>query len=311
MLSIRPFLPSPDAYADLAALWNALQLEWPRHPAVWKRIDDRAEPGGCRFLAEQDGQLVGACDVRPADSGSYDLSVVARPQVGGAGALAPLYDAMCEALRPSGRVVLRAYVADSRPWLLTFLADRGFTCVQKTAYSRLDVDAFELGPHERSAASVLGEGFRVASLQDLAKQDADWQRKYWKLNGALLQEIPFEGGFRQPTLEAFSKDLSDPDQFNLAASFVASEGGDYVALSRLQTWSEIPSFAFNNLTGTRALHRRRGLATFLKLATIAYAQHHGHRSIITLNDIDNPMLHLNHTLGFETQHIQHTLRAEV
>lgn len=308
MLSIRPFLPSPAEYADLTALWNTLHPEWPRHPSVWERID-AASPPAFRFFADEEDRTVGAIDVRPSDNGSFDFSLFAVPRPGGA-ALEPLYDAMRAALAPHGSVVLRAYVADNRPWLLDFLSARGFTSVQKTAYSRLDARAFDVEPHVQRAAEVVGQGIQVASLSDLAHGDPEWKKKYWVLTCALLQDVPFEGGFRSPTLEAFAKSLENPDEYNLAASFVALDAGAYVGASRLQTPAEIPQFAFNNLTGTLHSHRRRGLATLLKLAAISYARDAGRPWISTLNDVENPMLILNRALGFEIDHIQHTLRAE-
>ena len=221
----------------------------------------------------------------------------------------PLYEAMRDRL--SRPVVVRAYVADSRPWLLAFFADRGYTCVQKTAYSRLDVAAFDLSPHEQRAADAMRPGLRIASLLDLSSEDADWRRKYWTMSCRLLEEVPFEGGFRRPSLESFEASLANRDEYDLAASFVAIQDGRYVAGSRLKTFESIPDMAFGDLTGTLPSHRRQGLATLLKLAAIAHARARDMRWIVTLNDVSNPMLQLNHALGFETKHVQHTLRAKL
>lgn len=306
VLSIRPFQPSPEAYISLTELWNALHPEWPRLAGVWKRIDDDAPSGGFRLLAEDGAQLIGAVDVRPAND-DLDISLFAAPRAQGA-VLAPLYDAMCE--RMQSPMVLRAYVADSRPWLLAFLQDRGFVSVQQSAYSRLDVQAFDLAPHEARVADVMQRGVQVRSLVDLGEQDADWKRTYWKLTCELLKEVPFDEEFQPPPLAKFEAQLANPDQYTPAASFVALQAGVQIAASRLKLVPGLPDHAFADLTGTLPAHRRRGFATLLKLATISHARVEGIRWIVTMNDVDNPMLLLNRALGFETKHVQHTLRRE-
>lgn len=75
------------------------------------------------------------------------------------------------------------------------------------------------------------------------------------------------------------------------------------------------------LTGVIRSHRRRGIATALKLRTIDYAQQHGAMTIETSNEENNPMYQINLKLGFqpkpawvsyrksltETQHNNHEL----
>jgi GNAT superfamily N-acetyltransferase len=52
------------------------------------------------------------------------------------------------------------------------------------------------------------------------------------------------------------------------------------------------------LTAVSRSHRRRGLATALKVRTITHAQAQGCRRIITDNEENNPMYQLNLQLGF-------------
>jgi GNAT superfamily N-acetyltransferase len=52
------------------------------------------------------------------------------------------------------------------------------------------------------------------------------------------------------------------------------------------------------LTGVRREYRRQGIATTLKLRSIAYARSLGDRILLARNESDNPMLQLNLSLGF-------------
>ena len=57
--------------------------------------------------------------------------------------------------------------------------------------------------------------------------------------------------------------------------------------------------AANEMTGTRADFRRRGLARLAKLATIVWAREQGFATISTSCDGENaPMLRLNESLGY-------------
>ena len=54
-----------------------------------------------------------------------------------------------------------------------------------------------------------------------------------------------------------------------------------------------------NLTGVLRSHRRRGIATTLKLHAMAFAHQYGARVIVTDNEESNPMYDLNMKLGFK------------
>jgi GNAT superfamily N-acetyltransferase len=65
------------------------------------------------------------------------------------------------------------------------------------------------------------------------------------------------------------------------------------------------------LTGVVRSHRRRGIATALKLRTIAYAQQRGARTIEAGNEEHSPMYQLNLRLGFCPRPAWVSYRAQV
>ncbi|MCD4691179.1 GNAT family N-acetyltransferase, partial [bacterium] len=62
-----------------------------------------------------------------------------------------------------------------------------------------------------------------------------------------------------------------------------------------------PTKLHTGLTGTVRSHRRRGIATALKVAAIDLAKKRGVATIETDNEENNPMYALNVELGFEPQ----------
>ena len=84
-------------------------------------------------------------------------------------------------------------------------------------------------------------------------------------------------------------------------SFAAMEGEEMVGFAGL---IERPGAALleHGLTATRRTHRRRGIATALKQAQIAWAAANGYRELITFTqDRNDGMQAINLTLGYEQQ----------
>jgi GNAT superfamily N-acetyltransferase len=101
--------------------------------------------------------------------------------------------------------------------------------------------------------------------------------------------------------EKWRKDIIEDPMFLPDAYFVALDGAEYVGMSNL--WDDRASDHLNTgLTGVKRSHRRRGIATALKVRAIAYAKANGHPLIKTGNEVGNrPMLSINQRLGFVRQ----------
>ena len=76
-------------------------------------------------------------------------------------------------------------------------------------------------------------------------------------------------------------------------------GDDYAATTMLELPPNPDEPAITHMTGVLRAHRRRGLATALKLMSFRYLRDRGFREVRTHNDTANPpILALNAKLGY-------------
>lgn len=319
-IDIRPFEPSTEAYEALAALWTALNPESPRLAGIWADLD-RRQPlpeEAPRFVAYRGDQLIAAGEATCppiSEASTLELSLFSRPDADGPAALGAVYDAVMETSAARTPRTLLTYSRDTRPWERRFFESRGFAVVERVACNELDVLAFDPLPHAQRAVDVANAGYEVTTAAALEAAGADWQRALHALDWALVQEVPMRGGRVQRSFEDFCADLEVPSRFTPEATFIAHRTAaselELVGMSQLLAVDGIPGRGFTGLTGVLPAHRRRGIATTLKLAGIAYAREQGLSCLTARNDVGIPMLGLNHALGFETRFHQLTLERSL
>lgn len=180
----------------------------------------------------------------------------------------------------------------------------GFSEYVRDIESRLQVAAADLSELRRHAERIEARGITITTLSDEMARDPDCLRALYHVHCVIDMSAPQEDP-DPPTplsyldflrLEA-QHPLTIPDGF-----FIAKHGDLYVGESYLKRSDGDPTRLNQDLTGVLPLYQRGGIATLLKLQTIAYAQQHGYREIRTFNSsLNAPMLAINKRLGFEPQ----------
>jgi mycothiol synthase len=95
-------------------------------------------------------------------------------------------------------------------------------------------------------------------------------------------------------------DWLEREQRDSPVAFVALDGDEVVGYARLYAIPALPHRLENGFTGVLHSHRRRGLATALKRAQIAWAAEHGYRELVTSSVEDNvAMRAVNERLGYK------------
>jgi len=90
------------------------------------------------------------------------------------------------------------------------------------------------------------------------------------------------------------------EERNSPVAFVALDGDEVVGYARLYTVSALPDRLENGFTGVLRSHRRRGIATALKRAQIAWAAANGYREVVTSSVEGNEAMRtVNERLGYK------------
>ncbi len=316
-LLVRPFEPARDDYDALAALWTSQHPDLPRMASVWRERDAKPKPDALtpgRLIALDGETLVGMAEWEgcqmSGEPGQLQVAFVTAGEREADPILEALYGELWAGIEPLDSPVLLSYVRDTHPWMIAFYERHGFEEAQRTASSELLTNTLDDELVAATPARLRTLGYELLSVAALVAEDGDWRVPYYELETAVIADIPFLGPIHAEPFERFAARVADPLQFNPEAVFVARQiaTGELAALCQLLTWEAKPDYAFAGLTGSTRAHRRRGLARALKQATLRYALEHGIERIVALNEVDNPMLLLNHELGFQTQHIQLTMR---
>ncbi|MFP5342582.1 MAG: N-acetyltransferase family protein [Candidatus Limnocylindria bacterium] len=294
-VAIRPAV-SPD---DLAALVDITGATTPEEPTSIDELRwaDRTYPGGARFLGELDGAVVGAATVgriyvHGPDYPDLWATLGVLPDARRQGVGSALLDAVARTAADRGKTGLQVRCRGDRAWSIAFLERRGFVELERQK-------AVRLGLTGRPAPSYAApEGVTLTSLA--ARPDL-----VAAVHAVALEtfaDIPGGDPMAVGDLAEFAaRDVDRPgipaDAFMLAVETGTDRVAGYASLQRLPGR---PDVAWHDMTAVARAWRGRGLATTLKLATIAWAIEHGLTALETGNDEANaPMRAVNARLGYE------------
>lgn len=175
----------------------------------------------------------------------------------------------------------------------------GFELMMRFPRSSLDVRQVQLADYADMLATVQQQGIRFVTLTDVVQSDPEWQHNIWQLFTQIEQDIPTPHPEPPTPFEEYANyyrgDDFRPDSWAIAVD----EQAGYVGMCVVNVMRKRPTGLFAGITGVIRSHRRRKIATALKLCSIRYAQQNGFTTIYTNNEENNPMFRLNLDLGFQ------------
>lgn len=304
---IRPLNKTLAEYNMLAAIHQAAWGEVWLDGAARLLHDSKRNPAFLfqRLVAEVDGQIVAQAaygeDAWNHTPGKYNLDIIVHPAWQRQGIGARLYAAIAAALaiQVPAPTLLTATTREDQPGALALLAKHGFVQVMRSPMARLAVLEVDPSRFADTAERVRQAGITIHCMRELKARDPAWQRHWYELEMAINADHPMPDRGEPLPYETFAGFL-ETDLVNLDGAFFALDEHDqYVGQSTLEVRTPGSDTISVGMTGVRRSHRRRGIATALKLRTIDYARKQGITWIQTSNEEHNPMFQLNLLLGFQ------------
>lgn len=301
---IRPFRYTAEEYEAIVAIDSANTPDMAYSTEEFRRNDETWKEGCLRerLVAEQDGRIVGFATYAQVfwieGDGLYFFGLRVHPRWQAGDAADRLLDSVEQALAAyEPRKLATEYREDLR-YITELLAARGYAAVMRYPLSVLDVQRFDPQPFLPVCDRVKASGIRIDDLASIAAEDSDWQRKIWQLNNTIMIDVPSPEPFKPQDLEYWQERVLGSPNFLPQGWIVARDGQRFVGMSALFSSQANTRKLYTGLTGVLPSHRRRGIATAMKVYGILYAQRHGIEEIETDNEENNPMLDINRQLGF-------------
>ena len=306
-LWVRPFdMNSVADYRAVVAIDNAIDPDFTDSVENWMHRDANHNPEHLlrRFIAERNGEAVAFGHYMHQSwsfrEDKYMIWVGVHPDHQGNGYGSALWDYMMAQLMKREPAELVSYTRENRSRALQFLEKRGFEVKLRMPVSRINPQSFDAAPFAEKIARVEQSGIAIRTLAELRERDADWLRKAYDLEWDCLQDVPSVDGFTRTPFEQWQKRLLDSPNFMPEAWFIAVDGEQWVGLSCLWRDSTRSDKLGTGLTGVLRSHRRRAIATAMKVRALTFARDFGATEVDTDNEENNPMLQLNYQLGFRS-----------
>lgn len=171
-----------------------------------------------------------------------------------------------------------------------FMTRRGFEPFERYHPSKLDLTAFDPDRFSEAVAKVERRGFRLFTYAEIA-DTPESRRRLFELECAARATQPFRevGDFVPPSFEEWEPEMA---QWTKETIFLAAEPeqGRWVGLISSLLWG---------FTGVHPQWQGQGVATALKVRSLAAAKAQGMTEMETENHEDNKaMLAVNRKLGF-------------
>ena len=162
----------------------------------------------------------------------------------------------------------------------------------------LDVEKFDDAKFEPYLQQAQTSGISFTTMAELG-DTPEHRRALYDLNKTCSADIPDRGMFY--TYDEYVTQRIDVATFNPAGVVLATRNGAWIGMS---TTSLHPAegYAFSEMTGVLAPHRRQGLSLALKLLSIRFVRSSGYRRLVTFHHPRNTSaIAMNRRLGFVDQ----------
>ena len=320
MADIRPFNWSDEDYQTLIDINNAIFPDELDLPELLKHRDNARDQNYMleRVVAEVAGRPAGTASFGESMwtpiPGKFWLYIQVHPDHQKQGVGTAIYDHIVGALAEKEPTILDSWTREDKADAVSFLTKRGYKQIMRGQNSRLTLAEFDAWKFADVVERVKASGIRIVPLLQLKEEDPDWRKKLWELDWLLSLDVPEVDEPKKREFEVYCKQTFDKPTFFPEGFFVALDGDDYVGVSMLELNLAEPTKLQTDLTGVIRSHRRKGIATALKIHALSKAKTTEAEYLDTDNEENNPMYTLNAKLGFKPTpgwvHMRNDMRGE-
>lgn len=307
MFTLRPFMKTDEEFEAITGILNAI---WPDERRVLEELKHRDQNWDDQYyrvqlVAEVDGKIVAAggwgevsWSHRP---GKYYFAADVHPEYDEVGIEAAIYQRMIDDVyqRSPTPIMFTSGVREDMDKRIRFLEAHGYQFAMRWPGSRLNLAEFDSTRFEEKARQVAESGIMIRSISEQMKHDPDWQRNVYELDWECTQDEPMPDTPTKLPFERYVKLAYEAPSFLPDGLFVALDGDRYVGMTEVEKDLADPEKLETGFTAVARSHRRRGIATALKLRALAFAKEYGAKSIDTGNEENNPMFQINLRMGFK------------
>jgi GNAT superfamily N-acetyltransferase len=305
MLNIRPFNWSDEDYGIVIDIANAVFPDELDLRELLKHRDNARDQNYMleRVILEVDGKPVGTSSFGESMwtpiPGKFWIYVQVHPDHQRKGYGKAIYDHVVGVLSEKKPTILDSWTREDKTDAISFLTQRGYEQVMRGQNSRLTLAAFDPSGFADVVERVSESGIRIVTLAELRENDPEWRKKLYELDWLLSLDVPEIDEPKKREFEVYCRQTFDKPTFFPEAFFVALDSDEYVGVSMLELNLADPTKLQTDLTGVVRSHRRRGIATALKVRALSKAKTTEAQYVDTDNEEKNPMYTLNVKLGFE------------
>lgn len=300
---IFPFGHSDEDYTRAVDLRNQVQTEDPTSEEIWRYWDDLRTTDRIfqRLLVEDEERkllAIGEIEQTSSDQSSFDIKLHMEECAWLTEIPDHLYSSLLNRGRPQAGSILTVKAREDQLHFLSFLKSNGYTLKMRSQAALLEVCHFSVPSFEAFRAQMSSSDIQVCQPPEKWTKDPIWTGRIFNLYCDILRDIPHPGLRPDPSLQDFMDDEVNHPNFLESGYFLAMDGSEAVGMSSLVKRGGSTRILGVGLTGVVASHRRKSIASALKIACIEHAQTLGTHHILTDNEENNPMYALNQKLGF-------------
>ena len=302
---IRPFDYTLQDYEAVIRIWNASWLNLIGFQDRMRYEDELRDPRFPlhRLVAIHNCEVVGYGDLRRLPSieekNTFYLSLQVLPEFRRRGIGESLYRQLVGLLEGIATGTLLTDTFDTLEESIQFLEKRGFYAFMRYPLSILDVIQIDLVSFDSIFEKVKQSGVCIKTIAQLALADAEWRIKLWQLDNQIHRDAPAPLPYVPLEYDEYLTKKIEADWFRPDLWLIALDGEQWIGESALEPISQ--DHYWTHITGVLKTHRRKGIATALKLRMIEQVRRAGGRYIQTSNEENNPMYLINQHLGFRPE----------